>query len=155
MPKQSQYATSTDLTSLAITVQAGNRFGAAMDAALSAASSIADAYISGQFQLPLQDGGWDMALRLHVCNIAAKLLYDQFGYNPGAPIDQLIERRYTEAISFLEKVRDKAVHPQWVDASSVTPDADSAGDFVISDAPVGFTGRGVSSAPIDPWDGGI
>ena len=58
-----------------------------------------------------------VALKLVVCEIAAKLLYDQFGYNPGAQIDALIQRRYDEAISWLVQVRDKVIEPQYADSA--------------------------------------
>ena len=160
---QSQYATEQQYQQLAITPAAYSRFEATAPgcsvAALQAASSLLDSYLAGQFVLPLQDGGWDMALSLATCMIAAKLQYSQFGYNPGAPADALIEKRYDEAIAWAEKVRDKQIQPQYIDSSGTSP-ADAAGDFVISDAPVGFTGRGLPSsaqpaAPVDPWDGGL
>lgn len=164
---QSQYATEGQAQLLAITPAAYQRFEAASPgstiAALQAASSILDSYLAGQFVLPLQTTptqGWDMALTAHTCFIAAKLLYNQFGYNANAPVDELIERRYDEAIEWGKAVRDKAIQPQYIDSSGVAPTQDAAGAFVISDAPVGFTGRGLPSssqpgAPVDPWDGGI
>lgn len=143
---QSQYATNTELQQLAITAAAGARFGStAMDAALQAASSIADSYLSSQFVLPLQTTptqGWDMSLKLQVCNIAAYLLYCQFGFNPAAPGDQLIKERYDRAMSWLDGVGKKTITPVYTDSSGITPGADVAGDFIISDNPVGFTSRG-------------
>lgn len=142
----SQYGTTTDLQSLAITAAAATRFGStAMNAQLQAASSIADGFIGGQFLLPLQVSpqGWDMSLTLWVCNIAAKLLYDQFGYNPGAPVDQLIERRYREAIEHLGMVRDKKIQPLWTsDPTAAKSAPDPAGDFTVTDDPIGLTHRG-------------
>lgn len=142
----SQYATTTDLQNLAITPAAAGRFGAtAMTAQLQAASSIADGYIGGQFALPLQVNpqGWDMSLTLIVCNIAAKLLYNQFGYGPGqANVDELIERRFTESIDWLIEIRDKKVQPQWISAASATSPADPVGNFVVTDDPIGLTSRG-------------
>lgn len=142
----SQYATTTDLQNLAITAAAATRFGSvAMNAQLQAASSLADGYIGGLFPLPLQVSpqGWDMSLTRAVCNIAAKFLYDQFGYNPGAPVDELIQRRYNEAIDFLVLVRDKRIEPQWVpDPILSASQADPAGDFAVTDLPVGLTSRG-------------
>lgn len=163
---QSQYATEQQYQQLAITPAAYTRFETAAPgctvSALQAASSLLDSYLAGQFVLPLKTNpqGWDMSLTLATCMIAAKLQYNQFGYNAGASVDELIERRYDEAIAWAEKIRDKQIQPQYVDSSGVAPTQDAAGDFVISDAPVGFTGRGLPSssqpaAPVDPWDGGI
>lgn len=152
---QSQYATTSDLQTLAITAAAGTRFGdTAMTAALQAASSIADSYIASQFTLPLitSPQGWDMSLTLAVCNIAAKLLYAQFGFNPGAPGDQLVEKRYQDALDWLAQIRDKLIFPAWTD-SSVNTGVDEAGDWVISDTPVGFTSRGVTDS-VDVDDAG-
>lgn len=156
---QSQYGQVADLESLAITVAAGTRFGTtAMNAALQAASSIADSYIASQFTLPLQTTpvqGWDMSLTLHVCNIAAWLLYNQFGYSPMAPGDDLVIKRYTSALDWLAMIRDQKVHPQWLDSSGDSVQTEQ-GPFVISDPPVGFTTRGVTSngGSADPWNGG-
>lgn len=165
MPTQSQYATTTQIQQLAITPAAYTRFENAspgcVAAALQAASSLLDSFLAGQFVLPLQTSpqGWDMSLTLAACVIAAKMLYDQFGYNPAAPVDTLIQQRYVEMLGWAAKIRDKEIQPQWVDSSGTSP-ADAAGDFVISDAPVGFTGRGAPSSvlpapPYDPWDGGL
>lgn len=167
---QSQYASPTDIQVSSLTPAAAARFGtAAINASLQAASSIADSYIVSQFDLPLQvfdssavppkDQGWDMSLTLGVCNIAAYLLYTQFGFNPGAPADQLIEERYKRAISWLEQIRDKLIFPQWIDANGtaeMTPD--QSGDYVISDPIIGFTPRGAThiagdlSNPFGPFD---
>lgn len=143
---QSQYATTTDLQNLAITPAAYNRFGAAAaGAALLSASSICDSYIVSQFELPLQttpSNGWDQSLTMYTCWIAAFLLYSQFGYNPAAPADAVIESRYTKAIEWLENVRDKKIRPQWTSAQTAVDNADAAGDFTVTDDPVGFTSRG-------------
>lgn len=163
---QSQYASTTQIQQLAITPAAYTRFENAspgcVAAALQSASSLLDSYLAGQFVLPLQTSpqpGWDMSLTEAAAAVAAKLLYDQFGYNPNSPVDALIQRRYDERIAWAAKIRDKEIQPQWVDSSGTSP-ADAAGDFVISDDPVGFTGRGaptqvLPTPPYDPWDGGL
>jgi phage gp36-like protein len=136
-PTPSQYAQPEDLVRFSLTPAVAGRFGAdQQDAALLAASAIADSLIASQFVLPLAT--WDYSLVVAVCNIAAKLLYDQFGYNPNAVADQLVQRRYDEAIAWLQGVSRKQVTPQWVDASGDS--VDSAGDFIVSDKSVGFTG---------------
>jgi phage gp36-like protein len=145
---QSQYATEAQLMSLSITQANAQRFGnTAMVAALQAASSLADGYINSVFVLPLQTSpqGWDMSLTLHVCNIAAYLLFNQFGFNPNAPQDQLIVKRYNDAIAWLQSISEEKITPDWTDSSGATPQSQAAGPFVISDPPVGFTDRGVST----------
>ncbi len=148
---QSQYAEVDDIVLLSLTLAAKNRFGtSATEAALQAASSVADSYIVSQFTLPLTD--WDMSLRLAVCNIAAYMLYTQFGAgNPGAPMDEMIKVRYNDALKWLAEVRDQKIFPQWTDSSGASPVTTAAGPYVISDEPVGFTSRGVSDEVSDIW----
>ena len=157
---QSQYAQISDLSTLAITAAVAARFGdTAMTAALQAASSIADSYIASQFVLPLalSPQGWDMSLTLATVNIAAYLLYCQFGFNPAAPADKLIVERYERALAWLKLIADKTIFPQWVDSSPDAVGADRANQFINSDPPVGFTGRScdyLNGAPGDwaSWD---
>ena len=144
---QSMYATIAQLQTLSITQAQTTRFGVpAMTASLQAASSIADSYIASQFVLPLKANpiGGDMSLVMAVCAIAAYILNNQAGYNPGAPIDESIKARYDESLKWLELVRDKKIFPQWADSSGDPIGIDEGGDFVISDLPVGFTSRGAS-----------
>ncbi len=146
---QSQYAQASDLTSLALTPAAAARFSAsAINAQLQAASSLVDSYIVSQFTLPLQTDpqGWDMSLTRSVCIIAAYLLYVQYGFNPSASADQLIVERYKSELEWLTQIRDKKIFPQWVDSGSTAVGSDEGGPFVISDEPVGFTGRGLRSS---------
>jgi phage gp36-like protein len=152
---QSQYADESQLISLSITQAAATRFGnTAVTAALQAASSIADSYINSVFVLPLQTSpqGWDMSLTLAVCNIAAYLLYNQVGFNPNAPQDQLIVKRYNDALTWLQAISDEKQTPNWIDSSGASPQSQAAGPFVVSDPPVGFTSRGATNATL--FDGG-
>lgn len=154
-PTPSQYADATQIQLLALTPAAYARFESAISgspgstiAALQAASAEADGYLTSQFQLPLVQ--WDMALVRAVCCMAAKSLYDQFGYNANAPIDQLIERRYQQAIEWLSQVAAETVTPAYIDSSG---DGEPAGLYVISDQPVGFTCRGLTNT-VGDCDGG-
>lgn len=156
---QSQYATAEQIQQLAITPQAYNRFETASSgsvvAALQAASSVADTYLPSQFTLPLQtspSNGWDMSLTMNVCWIAAWLLYNSYGFAPMAPGDDLVVKRYQAAIEWLGQIRDKKIFPQYTDSSTNTG-TDEAGNFVVSDSPVGFTSRGVTCWPssLSPW----
>lgn len=150
---QSQYAQDADIQKLAITPAAYTRFeGIAtgtVSAALQAASSIADSYLASQFTLPLQSmpQGWDMSLTMNVCWIACYLLYNQYGYAPMAPGDDMVAKRYEAAIKWLEQVRDEEIFPQFVDAAGSPPTSAEAGPYVVSDAPVGFTDRGRNADP--------
>lgn len=154
---QSQYGQISDLQTLSITAAAGARFGnTAMTAALQAASSLADSYLVSQFTLPLAASpqGWDMSLTLHVCNVAAWILWNQYGYNPATGADELVAKRYESAIDWLKQISDKKIFPQFVDSSESSDGTPNEGAFIISDDPVGFTSRGISgtcSTSFDPW----
>lgn len=147
---QSQYATTSQIQQLALTPAAYARFEASspgcVTAAIQAASSIADAALTSQFVMPLQASpqGWDMALTMYVCWIAAYELYFQFGFNPSSPDWQIFTNRREEAMKWFDGVGKKTITPNYVDSSGSAVGADAAGDFVISDAPVGFTDRGVT-----------
>lgn len=145
---QSQYATKSDLTTLAITAAAAGRFGdAAIEGQLQAASSLCDSFLVSQFTLPLIT--WDMSLTRAVCDIAAYYLYCQFGFNPAAPQDKLIQTRYEMALKWLAQIQQKEIFPPWEDSSGQAVGTDEGGPFVISSPPVGFTNRGIVAA--DNW----
>jgi phage gp36-like protein len=150
---QSQYATTTDLQNVAITAAAFGRFGAtACTAALQAASSICDSYIASQFALPLRVSpqGWDMSLTMYCAWIAAFLLYSQFGYAPMAPADEVIESRYKKAIEWLQQIKDQQISPQWISDPSAVSNTDQAGDFTVTDDPIGLTARGTVNNSLQP-----
>ena len=67
-------------------------------------------------------------------------------------VDKLISERYESArCSGLTASAKRPSRPNYVDSSGSDIGADVAGDFVISDPPVGFTVRGSSnSSPFDP-----
>lgn len=146
-----QYATFAELQQLALTPANAARFGqATCEAILQAASDLADSYFASQFVLPLLT--WDMSLRLNVCNVAAYLLLCQFGFNPAAPADKLVEERYNRALAWFCDVRDQKIFPQWED-SGVAPGADNAGPFILSNPPVGFDGApdACGASPAFTW----
>lgn len=158
---QSQYATTAQMQLLAITPAAFARFEAAspgcVTAAIQAASSIADASLSSQFEMPLQtspSNGWDMSLTKVVCFLAAWDLYSTFGYNPSAPDWQIFEQRKQWADKWLDGVAKKTITPLFLDSSGLAPDADRAGDFIVSDQPVGFTDRGTNFGTVGNGCGG-
>lgn len=138
----SQYAAPEDLVKYSLTSAQAQRFGAEQQAAACmAASAIADSFLSSQFALPLAT--YDVSLVMQVCNIAAWILHLQYGMNPNAPIDQIIQLRYENAIAWLTAISKSTISPNWTDASGTD---DAAGDFVISDKPIGVTSRGVTDS---------
>lgn len=148
---QSQYATTSQFQQLGITPAAFARFEALSPgsslAAIQGASSLADTYLSSQFILPLvvSPQGWDMALTMYTCWIAAYEVYYQFGFNPSSPDWEILADRKDRAMKWLNGVGEKTITPLYADASGIDVDADRAGDFVISGAPVGFTNRGMTN----------
>lgn len=94
-----------------------------------------------------------MALTMHVCAIAAWMLYNQFGFAPMAPGDDLVSKRYDRALEWLDGIGKKTITPIYLDSSGSAGDADRAGDFVISDQPVGFTNRGTNNGTVGCCDG--
>lgn len=146
---QSQYATTAQIQQLAITPAAFARFEAASPgcvlAAIQSASSQADESLTSQFVLPLQTSpqGWDMGLTMRVCWIAAYQLYFEFGFNPNSPDWEIFTDRYNRALKWLDEIGKKTITPLYADSSGDGPSgSDAAGDFVVTDDPVGFTSRG-------------
>lgn len=143
---QSQYAQPENLVKLSVSQGTYNDWLnepnalAIINAELQKASSDADSFLASQFDLPLQSDGYDMALTGAVCDIAAKRLYNRFGYNFNAPIDALIENRYKEAIDWLTKISREELKPQYTDSSG-SPSSQNAGPFVLSNPGVGFGGQ--------------
>lgn len=112
------YATTADLTKLAIPAEALVGIVAAdQDAALAAASSLADSYLASRFSLPLTKWGDD--LRRAVCLIAAYDLMTRRGYNPEGG-DANLRLRYDDAIRWLERVADGRIAPAVTDSATST-----------------------------------
>ncbi len=128
---QVQYASIADLVSLCLTPESAQRFNdAAMISALQFASSVVNDYLRSTYILPLKE--YDMSLKQRVCAIAAKNLFDSFGFAPDAPADAVILERYNEAIRWLEAVSKRLIWPSFIGSSNQeTP-------FVVSNDPVGF-----------------
>jgi len=151
---QPQYATIEQLVALSLTPASAAKFTTdAMTANLQAASSRADLYLSSQLELPLSQ--WDMILTKAVCDIAAKELFSQFGYNPAAGGDANMQRRFMEAVEWLKQVSKQELrldsNPNYVDSSSGSP---KAGPMAISNSPVGFGfTAGTNNDPSNGWNG--
>lgn len=86
------------------------------DAALEAASDLADSYLRSRFTLPLT--AWQDDLRRVVCNIAAYDMLSSRGYNPDAGADSNVRQRYEDAIRWLEGVASGRVTPSVTDSGS-------------------------------------
>lgn len=86
------------------------------DAALEAASDLADSYLRARFTLPL--AGWQDDLRRAVCNIAAYDLLSARGFNPDAGADVNVRARYDDAVRWLERIAAGQVTPDVTDSGS-------------------------------------
>lgn len=84
------------------------------DAALEAASDLADSYLRARYTLPLLS--WQDDLRRAVCHIAAYDLLVRRGFNPTGA-DEQVRLRYEDAIRWLERVAQGLLSPDIVDSS--------------------------------------
>lgn len=92
-----------------------------LDAALVAASALADGYLRGQFHLPLLRWGAD--LRRHVAMLAAwDILSAQRGFNPDAPGGDIWLARHDQAMDWLKDVSRGVVTPDVEDSTPTRRD---------------------------------
>ncbi|MGZ3456344.1 MAG: phage protein Gp36 family protein [Polyangiales bacterium] len=118
-----QYSDASDLARLGLKKLATAGLSAAdVDAALIAASEIADGYLRAQYKLPLVSWGAD--LRRHVAMIAAWDILSARGFNGDAPGNEIFLERYEQAIAWLKDVSRGLVSPNVVD--STPPKRDGA-----------------------------
>lgn len=111
------YATRTDLTRLGLRSEALTGVSAdAQDAALEAASDVADSYLRARYDLPLT--AWGDDLRRAVAAIAALDIMTARGFNPQAGADDLLMRRQEQAVSWL---KDVAANRATVSGGNTTP----------------------------------
>ena len=94
---------------------------ATQEAALAAASELADSYLRTRYVLPLL--AWGNDLRRAVCQIATYDLFVTRGYNPAAAADVNYRMRYEDAIAWL-----KSVARQEAQADVVTSDTQAQYD---------------------------
>lgn len=121
------YATRADLTRLSLPAAAlAGVPEADQDAALEAASDLADSYLAARYTLPLVS--WQDDLRRAVCAIAAYDLMVRRGFSPQGADEQL-RLRYEDALRWLDLVARGLVSPAIEDSA---PGDDGAG-------PVGYT----------------
>lgn len=99
----SAYADRTDLTRFGISAAALSSVSTAtQDAALEAASRVADSYLRSRYTLPLTGYGDD--LKRAVCAIAAWDLLSTRGYDPQRGGDEAVRMRSDAAVSWLKDV---------------------------------------------------
>lgn len=114
-----RYATTSDLARLGIATNALSALATAtQEAALDAASSLADGYLASRYALPLT--AWGDDLRLHVAGMAAFRLLAGRGYDPQRGGDEVIRMLWDDAIRWLERVSAGNVTPAGITDS--TPD---------------------------------
>lgn len=114
----SAYATRDELANLGVTAQAlADVSDEAQDAALVAASELADSYLGSRFELPLT--AWSSDIKRHVCAIASwDLLAGTRGFSPEAGSNVTVRMRYEDAIKWFEQVSKNQVTPAGVVDSS-------------------------------------
>lgn len=110
------YATRDDLARLGLPPAVLSAIPVAdQDAALEAASDLADSYLRVRYTLPLLS--WQDDLRRAVCHIAAYDLLVRRGFNPTGA-DEQVRLRYEDAIRWLERVAQGLLSPAIVDSSA-------------------------------------
>ena len=113
------YATRTDLYRLGIRSEALAGVATAdQDAALEAASDLADSYMRSRYTLPLTGYGDD--LKGAVCKLAAYELLATRGYDPNAGGDESLQKRHDAAMKWLSDVSAGRAH---VSGGNTTPTA--------------------------------
>jgi phage gp36-like protein len=84
------------------------------------ASAVADDHLAGRYNLPIS-APYPDALIMHVSYIAAKLMIEARGNDPGAGADETIELNYNRAIHWLEGVQRRTIHPNIIQTPTVAP----------------------------------
>lgn len=127
------YATRTQLTQLAIPAAALTGVSTAdQDAALEAASDLADGYLRSRYALPLT--AWEDDLRRAVCGIAAYDLLTRRGFRP-EDSGENVRLRYEDAVRWLKGVADGSISPSITDS---TPTEEEGGLQVDTEARRGW-----------------
>lgn len=128
------YATQADLERFGLNARA--LVGVAsevIDAALEAASSIADSYLIARYPAPPLTG-WPTALRYHVACIAQYMIVSgHVGFNPDGSHEE-IRLRYTDAIKYLDSIAKGTITL-----------------LTVETAPARGVGPSATSAPAEDW----
>ncbi len=123
-----RYATTTDLARVGIAAAALSGVStAAQEAALDAASALADGYLCSRFTLPLS--AWGADLTGAVARMAAWEVLRVRGYDPQAGGDEAVRLGYTDAMRWLEGVQAGRVSPQGV--TDATPSVDESSQQTV------------------------
>lgn len=88
-----------------------------IDASLQAASDMADGYFRKRFTFPLMSIGFDV--KRQVCALACFDLISHRGFKPDSGTDDVIVKRYDDAIRWFENVAKGLIEPDIVDATDV------------------------------------
>jgi phage gp36-like protein len=125
------YAVAADLQRLSLPAAALTGISTAdQDAALEAASDLADSYLKTRFKIPLIT--WQDDLRRAVTHIAGYDLMVRRGYNPEAGADPNIRLRYEDAIRWLKYVALGTVSPDIKDSSAAGTLTQAAPELVTN-----------------------
>lgn len=161
-----QYAQPSDLLNLGLIGSAlSSVSGTVQNAALLAASGLADSKLQARYVLPLTQWGQDLVRA--VCIIAAYDLLTSRGFGIQQGVDDNIRKRYLDALAWLQDIADEktslayAIDSSTNHAGATTP-APADGSTVVStsgafqgqvDPPRGWTDRGATSPPIEDGTG--
>lgn len=130
-----QFATTTDLASLAVPAKALQGVSAPdQDAALAAASAKLASRMAPRWIVPFTSWGDD--LRRYTCDVAAWDLARRRGVDPEDPAIRNLKEAHDEAIAWAEKCGAGTVVPVLLVDS--TPAEDEGGPEVASDDPRGW-----------------
>lgn len=104
------YATRDELASLSVASRALAKIPAEQqDAALNAASRLADGYLNMRYRMPLTLWGDD--LKQAVCDIAAFRLMKARGFNPESADAEMLQEGERQAIKWLEALAAGKINP--------------------------------------------
>lgn len=93
-------------------------------AALDAASGVADSYMRGRYRLPLLT--WDdPALKKAIVAIAFYDMLSTRGFNPQSGSDRNVADRNVDAIAWLVRVQKQEAHPNVTPAADQSPGYDA------------------------------
>lgn len=104
-------------------------------AALDAASTLADGYLRNKFTLPVITPSLDLVMA--VCQIAAWNLLRRRGFNPEGAIDATVRQGYEDAVSWLKRVSDGTTTPMLTDSSGAPAGKAVGGAFAVQPQPTG------------------
>lgn len=129
------YATTTDLARLGLPAAALTGVSSTVqEAALDAASRLADSYLRARYATPLTSYGVDLTRA--VCSIAAWDLLRVRGYDPNRGGDEAVRLGHTDAVKWLRDVSNGVAHLAGLTESESESWPEAIG--VVSDDPRGW-----------------